>query len=173
MDIKFYEKCLEIQWITTTELGINTKFVNEHLFLIAKTHLENMENERCPVDKLKCVQKAFTILNNCIIFCSGKKDGGGVDDIMPMLIYIIIKAKQKKMYSNFQFIKAMIHPRKLLANYGFVLSQVEVSMEYIMNLNHETLKITEEEFLRKSSVIKTEGEDANRRKGLSKLSNVN
>lgn len=73
---------------------------------------------------------------------------------MPMLIYIIIKAKPKKMYSNFQFIKTLIHPSKQLANFGFILTQIEVSMEYIMKMDYKNLNISEEEYLKRSNVMK-------------------
>ena len=148
-DSLFFNKCRRVYWITPELLGINKKYLNEYLWAIASNHLKNMDEEKCPFDKLKCVQRAFIILNNCIIFCSGKKEGAGVDDIVPILIYIIVKIKPKRIYSNFNYIKALIHPSKLLANYGFLLTQMEMCIEYIEQINHTSFKMSEVEFTNK------------------------
>jgi len=60
-----------------------------------------MDEEKSAKDKLNCVLRAYKILSNSINFCSGK-DNAGVDDINPILIYIIIKSNPKRMYSNYQ-----------------------------------------------------------------------
>lgn len=156
-------------------MGIYTKYINERLWEIAKAHLEKMDEERCPVDKIRCLQRCYTILNNCIIFCSGKKEGAGVDDIIPILIYIIIKAKLKRMVSNFNYIKALINPAKMMANHGFLISQLEMSMEYILNLESldtEGFKVSKEEFALRSEKYNYEmsvQKGTSRRQGLSKI----
>lgn len=158
---------MEVCWIQPKHLGIKQKYVNEHLFFLAKNHFEKMDDERCPTDKLKCVQKAFTILNNCMIFCSGKNEGAGVDDLVPMLIYIIIKAKPKRMYSNFQYINVLLHPSKKLASYGSILTNIELSMQYITELGPESLKMSKDEYFsncNETDVVVVH----NRRKALSK-----
>jgi hypothetical protein len=87
---------------------------------------------------------------------------------MPMLIYIIIKAKPKKMFSNFQFIKALIHPSKQLAGYGFILTQLEVSMEYILKFDHTSVKMNEEEYMNFCRESQIDMGLTTRRKALSK-----
>ena len=47
-----------------------------------------MDNKYTPADKIKSISKAFTILQNSITFCSGKKELG-VDDTIKPLIYIL------------------------------------------------------------------------------------
>jgi len=59
-----------------------------------------MDEEKSPIEKLKCVQNAYQILNNSINFSSGKEEHAGVDDIIPILIYVIIKSKPKRIISN-------------------------------------------------------------------------
>jgi hypothetical protein len=63
-------------------------------------HLNRMDNEKTPNDKLKCVYNLFQIINNSIKFCSGNNENAGTDDIMPILYYIILKSKPKRMFSS-------------------------------------------------------------------------
>jgi hypothetical protein len=58
-----------------------------------------MDEEKSPYGKLKCVANAYKILNNCIAFCSGKSDAGA-DDITPIFMYVLVKAKPKRMFTN-------------------------------------------------------------------------
>ena len=101
-DKDFFDKTCLFSWITPAHLDINKKYLNEGLWEIAIDCLEKMDEEKSPRDKLNCVFSAHRILNNCINFCSGKEENAGVDDIGPILIYIMIKTKPKRIFSNLQ-----------------------------------------------------------------------
>jgi hypothetical protein len=147
-DHLFFELCCKLEWVSAQHLEVNKKFVNERLWAYAINNLNRMDLERSPMNKLKCVQAAYKIINNCIKFCSGKDEGAGVDDIIPILIYIIIHSKPKRIFSNMHYIKAFMNPGKLLATYGFLLTQIEMATEFIFSINHTVLKISKEEFER-------------------------
>lgn len=142
-DTEFLIKCIKLNWVTPELLGINKKYINEHLWLIASDFLKEIESEKTPLEKLNSFQKAFNVLNKCIIFCSGKKEGAGLDDIAPILYYIIIKLKPKRYHSNFNYIKALIDPSKLKTNYGFILTQIEISLEYIVSIDNKAFNMDE------------------------------
>ena len=55
-----------------------------------------------PVDKVEKFGKAFGILQNSLTFSSGKNDLG-IDDTIPILIYVMIKAKPKNIFSNSKY----------------------------------------------------------------------
>ncbi|MCQ2816906.1 MAG: hypothetical protein MJ252_06550 [archaeon] len=134
-DIDFYNKCCSLENITYDEIGINKKFVNqvnERLWLVASSYISRMEIEKTPVKKLCCLESMYKVLNNCIIFSSGKKDGG-VDDILPMFVYIIIKAKPKKYFTDINFIECLINPDKMMGTFGFLGIQAESAKDFIMN----------------------------------------
>ena len=42
---------------------------------------------------------------NTLTFCIGKKCEGGVDDQLPLLVYVIIKAQPPRLASNIKFIE--------------------------------------------------------------------
>ncbi len=96
----FYSKCLSLAWLTPQHLEIKKKFINEKLWLIAGSCCTKMDIEKSPVEKLRCIQSAYQILNNSISFSQGKQTNSGVDDIMPILIYVVIKSKPRRMTTN-------------------------------------------------------------------------
>jgi len=40
----------------------------------------------------------------------------------------------------------LLHPNKLLAKYGFLLTQIQCATEYISNIGHSQLKMSPEEY---------------------------
>lgn len=134
-DNKFFLKCKELaKTITPVDLEIKQKYKNEKLWSIAICYLNRIDIERTPINKINCIQSAYKIVNNCISFSAGKNDDAGVDDILPIFIYIIIKAKPQWMFTNLNYIKALIHPDKLINTYGFILMQIEIATNYIETL---------------------------------------
>lgn len=142
-----HKKCISLGWITPKMLNINTKLVNDHLWSLARSHIERMDNERCPNEKIKCIQRAYSILNNCIMFCSGKNEGAGVDDIVPIMTFILIKAKPKRIFSSMNYIRVLTNPSKMIETQGFLLTQIEMCVNFVMNASFKEFKMDEEEFL--------------------------
>jgi hypothetical protein len=70
-----------------------------------------MDEEKSPYGKVRCISSAYKIINNSIAFCSGKDDAGS-DDIIPILIYVIIKSRPKRIFTNIKYIK--FHPAILI-----------------------------------------------------------
>ena len=99
-DKEFYSKTCNLNWITPEQSDIKKIFVNEKLWQIAISSLNKMDNEKSPIEKLKCVQAAYQILNNSLNFSSGKDIYAGVDDLIPIFIYVIIKSKPKRIITN-------------------------------------------------------------------------
>lgn len=121
--------------------------MNENLWVFAINCVNRMDEEKSPYEKLKCVASAHKIINNCIKFCSGKDEHAGADDLSPIFQYIILKAKPRRIFSNLNFIKSLVHPKKLQGFMGLLLAQIESAAEFILReVDHEKLKMTKEEF---------------------------
>lgn len=145
-DNNFYDQCCRFEWVSPIHLEINKKYLNERLWNIAMCNLNKMDNEKSAVDKLKCVQGAYKILNNSINFCSGKDENAGVDDIIPILIYILLKSKPRRIFSNIHYVRTFMNPSKLLATYGFLLTQIEMATEFIFAISNKVLKVDKDEY---------------------------
>ena len=120
--------------------------INENLLLKATEYINNIDKKYTPVDKINMFGKAFQILQNSMTFSSGKSDLG-IDDTLPLLIYVMIKAKPRMINSNYIFCKNYINPELDKKEHGFLLMQIGVVIRIICDMKYTELKdVTEEQF---------------------------
>ena len=145
-DIDFYNKCISLNFIRPENLVKNTKIINEKLWKNAINYINEIDDKFTPVDKLKCLGKAFSILQNSITFCSGK-DEVGVDDTIPPLLYILIKSKPKNLISNYNFCSLFLNSELSKKEYGILLSQIGLVINVIKDMSYKDfINISEEEY---------------------------
>ena len=101
-DIKFYKKCCRLNFIKPEALIKDKKAINEKLWQASIILINELYAKFTPVDKVEKFGKAFGILQNSLTFSSGKNDLG-IDDTIPILIYVMIKAKPKNIFSNSKY----------------------------------------------------------------------
>ena len=101
-DIKFYKKCCRLNFIKPEALIKDKKAINEKLWQASIILINELDAKFTPVDKVEKFGKAFGILQNSLTFSSGKNDLG-IDDTIPILIYVMIKAKPKNIFSNSKY----------------------------------------------------------------------
>jgi hypothetical protein len=143
-DNEFYNQTIKLSWITPENLDIKKIFVNE--LKSAQILLKEMNEKRTCYEKLNCISEIYNTINNTIKFSTGKNDDAGADDLAPIFQYIIIKSKPERFFSNINFIKCFIRPVKIKGIYGFLLTQLEFAAEFINNIDHTKVKLSEEEF---------------------------
>ena len=89
------------------------------------------------------ITKVIHIILNNMTYCIGKVEGG-VDDQVPMLIYIIVKAQPERLSSNINFLE-------LFAGDGGFGSDVQkIGMlkgikQWLLEVNHNSLLNVSEE----------------------------
>ena len=145
-DIFIYNKCKRLNWIKPIHIIKDQKVVNEKLWTLAMEYINNMDNEITPSSKIKSFNKAFAILQNSITFCTGK-DELGVDDSLQVLIYVIIKAQPKRIWTNFNYARLFIDPDLSKKQFGLLLTQLEMVLIVISDLKYTDLVgVSEEQF---------------------------
>ena len=145
-DIKIHKKCLRLNWISPSNLIKDQKVVNENLWETAMNHINDMDKQISPANKIKSFGKAFAILQNSITFCTGK-DELGVDDSIQVLLYVLLKAKPKKIWSNFNYSRLFIDPELSKKQFGLLLTQMEMVITIIENMKYtDLIGISEEQF---------------------------
>ena len=141
-----HKKCERLNFLKPENVITDKKMINKNLLLTVTEYINKMDEKYTPVDKINMFGKAFQILQNSMTFNSGKSDLG-VDDVLPLLIYVMIKAKPKMIYTNYMFCKYYINPELDKKQYGFLLMQIGVVIKIISNMKYDELKdVTEEEF---------------------------
>ena len=106
-----------------------------------------MDSKLTPQDKVKNFGKAFSILQNSITFCSGKKELG-IDDTISTLIYVVLKSKPKNIVSNSQYCQLFLSPDLSKKQFGILMSQMEMVKNIIYDMKcKDLIGVTEYEFV--------------------------
>ena len=143
-DLEFYNMTKKLSWVTPEHLEIKKLYINQ--LNNAILWIKKIDEKKSIRDKLFCVSSAYNTMNNTIKFSSGKNDDAGQDELTPMFQYIIIKAQPPRIFSNIDYIKCFLNNSQLSGELGFLVSQMEIATIFIMNINYQSLKISEEEF---------------------------
>ena len=141
-----YKKCSRLSFIKPENYIKDKKMINEKLLPTIVEYINGMDKKYTPVDKIKMFGKAFGIIQNFMSFTSGKADLG-VDDTLPLLVYVIIKSKPKMLNSNYSFCKNYINPELDKKQYGMLLMQIGMVIKIINDMKHtDLIGVTEEQF---------------------------
>ena len=146
-DIIFYKQTQKLAWVTPEHLDIKKLYINQ--LSNAITWIKKIDIAKSVNDKLFCISSAYNTMNNTIKFSSGKNEDAGQEELTPIFQYIIIKAQPKRMFSNINYIKCFLDEKDLTGKKGFLLSQMDLATNFILNITYKQLKITEEEFEKK------------------------
>ena len=104
-DMEFNKKCKEFENIITLEdLKIPEEIYDPSIFDKIVSHIKMMDNARTPEEMLKEFELAVQLINSLFIFMMDKKETGS-DNLTPVIIYVIIKAKPARLNFNIKFIK--------------------------------------------------------------------
>ena len=142
----FYKKCCRLNFVKPDNIIKNKKMINEKLLEISISYISDISSKKTPVDKIKNFGKAIDILKNSMTFNSGKTDLG-LDDTLPFIIYIVLKSKQKNIFTNINYCNLYINPELSKKQLGNMLTQLGMVMDIIINMKYsELINVTEEQF---------------------------
>ena len=145
-DIKFYKKCCRLQFIKPHNLITDKNIINEKLWNTSIDYINEINNKYSPADKIKSLSKSFSILQNSITFCSGKKELG-VDDTIKPLIYILLKSKPTNIFNNYNYCQLFLNSDLAKKEYGILLTQIYMIMRIIKDMKYnELIGVSEQQF---------------------------
>jgi len=137
MDEKLYQKVRSLSWIEPNHIMKNIKNYNYELVLPDITRYFNYINiEKSPKKKIENMQNIFASIGKLLSF--SQKQVVGVDDQMPLLNYIFIRAKPKGMYTNLAFMELYMGD-KIKKIEGNNLAQLKSIRDFIYNLSASNL----------------------------------
>ena len=143
-----YKKCARLSFIKPGHIVKDEKFkkISEKLLKISIDNVKEMNNKKTPMEKINSFGRALTFLQNSMEFNSGK-EGFGVDDQLPILIYIVIKAKIENLCSNYNYCLMYLNNDLQKRQYGSLLTQIGVIIDIIKNMKYTDLSgVTKEQF---------------------------
>ena len=146
LDLSLYKKTEIFSWIEPNNLIKDNANYNFELVLPdVIRYFTLIDIEKSPRKKINNMIKIFTSIQKLLKF-SQTKDAIGVDNIMPLLNYIFIKAKPKGMYTNCEFME--LYMGDLISkNEGNLLAQLKSIRDFTFKLSPSNLiNVNEEEF---------------------------
>ena len=150
-DFNFYNKIKKLQWIRPEHLNIkniNILHLNNAISLIKR-----FEFYKAIKDKLLCINKIYIDMMNAIKFDQGINNETKMDELKPLFLYIIIKAQPQRMISNLNYIKCFTDDIEIDEKISYLLTLLESSKEFVLNISNKLLNITKEEFDKNMSNI--------------------
>ena len=104
-DLKIYQRCSMLSWVEPQHLCKVQKLNLDNFLPSTVGYIQKLDTVKNPYEKIQLFEKVIEIILNTLTFCIGKKIEGGVDDQLPLLIYVIIKAQPQRLSSNLSFIE--------------------------------------------------------------------
>ena len=143
-DLNFYNKVKKLKWIKPEHLNI--KNINIHHLNNAISLVKRFELYKSIKDKLRCINKIYIDIDNAIKFEQGINNEIKYDEIKTLFVYIIIKAQPKRMLTNINYIKCFTDYIEIDEKISQLLTLLESSKEFIINISYQFLNITRDEF---------------------------
>ena len=110
-DKKIYNMSRKIQWIDLKNLSKDSDNYNFEEFLPnCIQYFNGLDREKSPRKKILYMEKIFECIGQLGRFNEKKIEG--VDSILPILNYAMIKAKQKRIHSNCEFMDLFLGNKK-------------------------------------------------------------
>ena len=137
-DNELYNICTnKLVNVVPKKIGINEKYINEYIwqniiYLINTKY--DFNNYKTPMKKIKCFENIYNIIDKSINVITNKKSQYSVDDIFPIFVYLLIQTKPENLVTNLNFIKLLINKKNLIKSSGFALTQLEMAVQYLQNI---------------------------------------
>mmetsp|Transcript_34456 Transcript_34456/g.60444 ORF Transcript_34456/g.60444 Transcript_34456/m.60444 type:complete len:967 (-) Transcript_34456:1807-4707(-) len=142
-DANLHQKTLELDWLEPIHLDIPRG--DPTMWNASLSALQRIDICMSPLDKLACLVEFITKTVN-LLFLYSCKEVISADNSLPVIIFLLVKAQPTRIHSNINFITKFRHQRKLLADSGFCLSQIQSAIAFIEQADKSCLSITEEEY---------------------------
>ena len=138
-DIEIYEKVVSLSWVEPQHMIFEkTNYVYDTFLPDVINNFYLLDKNKSPRIKFNNMSNIFMTITNIVKFNNSEKSDIGVDDIMPILNYCVIKAQPIKLYSNCKFMELYIGEMKN-KNEGSQLTQLQSICKRIMEINHNSL----------------------------------
>ena len=154
-DIEILKNCYKLSWCKPKHFieSANAKKNNNYdLFLDEiNQYFNQLEIEKSPRRKMLQINKISETITKIIEFNEEDNSKTGADDIMPIFLYLFVRAQPKKIYSDIEYIQ-------LFTQEGKGQNQVKLTYfifvcEILQNITHDKLiNVSEEEFNEKCNL---------------------
>ena len=149
-DMKIYQNCIRLAWVEPKHFIPGKKnYVYDSFLPDAVKNFDSLYSEKSPRKKILCMSNIFNSISNLVKFNNEGNSQIGVDDMMPILNYTLLKAQPKWIFSICKFMEIYLGDLKKKQEDN-QLMQLRGICENMIIINNESLNdVSEEEFQRK------------------------
>ncbi|XP_050253389.1 vacuolar protein sorting-associated protein 9A-like isoform X1 [Quercus robur] len=140
--------CLLQNFLKPEHLDIPAVLHNEASWLLAEKELQKINTFKAPREKLLCIMNCCRVINNLLLNASMSENHAlaGLDDFLPVLIYVTIKANPPQLHSNLKFIQLYRRQAKLVSEAAYYFTNLVSAKTFIVDLNGKSLSMDEIKF---------------------------
>ena len=148
--MKIYQNCIRLAWVEPKHFIPGKKnYVYDSFLPDAVKNFDSLYSEKSPRKKILCMSNIFNSISNLVKFNNEGNSQIGVDDMMPILNYTLLKAQPKWIFSICKFMEIYLGDLKKKQEDN-QLMQLRGICENMIIINNESLNdVSEEEFQRK------------------------
>ena len=145
MDMSLQQKFTLYSWVEPFHFIKENNYNFELILPKIVTYFNNIDIEKSPRKKIMNMNYIFEAINTLLEF-NQDKINIGVDNQMPLLNYVFIKARPKNIFTNCEFME-LYSGEKIRKKEGNYLTQLKSIRDFTLGLTHNKLfNITIEEF---------------------------
>jgi len=145
-DREFWEVCKLHEWVNFDHLEIISRNRQQEMWEYAAKQLSRMDSQITPLEKLDCIMDCFKVITQVLDLAAGKEGSGGADEALPIMIYTVLKACPRRIFTNSNYIEFFRDSGKMQAEKGYCFIQLKSSVMTIKNINYEFLRVTKEAY---------------------------
>ena len=145
IDKTFFLKCVSFSWILPKNLEIPNEICNEKLFDKIRYHIKRMDKLRTPENMLEEFCMVVNLINCMYIFLMNNKEVEA-GELLPVIIYCLISSCPERITFNVNFMKFFLNEKEYLSQFGYNITQLESSINFIQKLGAKQLNMSQEEF---------------------------
>ncbi|CAD8056666.1 unnamed protein product [Paramecium sonneborni] len=146
-DAGLYFRIKSLEWISYDHLEIIKQNRVDEMWDLAVEALLNIDNCKTAVNKLEAIITCSKIMNDVLKLTSLKEEATSADTVLPILIYILIKAAPQRLHSNLNFVQIFLDKSKNVSQQGYCLTQLQLAIQWLEEVDHKLLKMDQLNFL--------------------------
>ncbi|KAJ3336969.1 hypothetical protein HDU93_001814 [Gonapodya sp. JEL0774] len=155
------------RWIEESHLDLHLDPKRRSLWNVAGKELQQINNYKAPKDKLICITNSIRIIAGMLVSSTDQQNNmtacnANADNIIPALVFLIVKQAPEKLHSNLQYILRFRAPEHLQAGYSsWALTTLIGATSFVETLNVTSLTIDSQEYNRLMEISAAELRQAN------------
>lgn len=135
-----------LSWVTQKHLEIKSTNQLEEMWQMGAQDFLEIDNKRTTIDKFDSIVQLQKFITDVLQINSIKDEPAGADDLLPIIIYILLKAQPQKIYSNINFLSLFTAGSKKYTQQGYCLQSLKSAMMFLEKIDHTQIKIDRDLF---------------------------